>query len=166
MAPPNLDVLQRALWDSAPEKNLRRAGYVIADMHACVSRAHAALPPVGTVISGTSHKTPFFEFLSDACVLGLNLLSQHKQDVLSFPNEPMTFEDIPELIDAVPYLHRMLSGAYINVRRGRELDELFFVQVANFVYCTAKIATKHARDLRKIIVSRHIRQLPQENVLH
>lgn len=153
MAPPSIEQLQTMLWDHAPTK-MRRAPYVLADMHACISAAYHTLPPLGVGVVNASHKTPFFEFLSDAVVHGLNLMSLHKQQLGEFPNEPMTFDDIPELVDIVPYLHRMLSAAYINIDRGN-LDDLFWLEIANFCYVVTKVATRHSRDVRKIIVSRH-----------
>jgi hypothetical protein len=154
----SLDILQKKLWASLSdsERKFRRASVVVAHLHVNVTRAFCALPAPGVAVDRRSHEVPYFESLADAVIDALAFMSRHEISLESLPAEAEALKDMG-LDDAVPYLHRLLSGAYMNIQKDKQLDTLFFVQLATFVYTCHRLATSHGRDLRRMIVARRVK---------
>lgn len=151
---PRLEELQAPLWAIRKKHKWRRIPALLSDMHGDISRAWAVLPIRNVKLDGRAHTTPYFEFLSDAVVIAMYIMSRGNIQLADFPNETAVSSGMP-LDEGTAYLHRLISSAFTQTKE-KNLDELFYLQLATFVFSVYRLANSHERDLKKIIEYRHL----------
>ena len=151
---PTLPIVQARLWWKYKDREWDGYYRLLASMHSCISQAYGVLPAPGVKILGRSHVTPFMNFLADGAAMALLAISREGHDIVDFPNEADLYSMTP-LEEVVSYLHRDVSGAFMNIQNGR-VDELFFWQLASYIYNVGKLAEGRNRCISYLIQNRHL----------
>ena len=144
---------QDRLWTRYKSESSSIAEY-LADIHACISCAHALQPVKGARRGGSSHLVTYFEHIADASAYALCLLRSHGHSIEDFESDTWDNDEIA-LVSHTLDLHRMVTNAYMQVRDSRP-DELFWFQMAMFVRFCSFLAGRHRRNLLAIIRRSHL----------